>query len=624
MNINDYLLDYPDSSISASIRRVENIFDEFDEIIFGFSGGKDSALSAQLLIRELKIRQNRTKNGSSNPNDIKWKDKKLWCNIMHCEWMYSDVLEFTEDFIEENKEYVNFFYKTLQLGWTSSVTFGEGRIISWDPEFKSQWIQNLPKHSITNENIKNVNKINGIPNYGLGSFDLQDGYTCWTFPGQDEDHEQETFSMWMIKALDSNKIANIISLRADESYDRRRRLLHANPLTGEYGYIEYDNIKMKSCSPIYDMKTEDVWRAFNLLNFKYCIMYDKMFEAGVPMKNQRIASLLNVYASNSLQSIKALEPNIYQKIIRRFNNVEMIAGYSNNGYYKATKPKPQVWNGKNHIKAGMSKEEIENLIPKYQNILKELNINKYPSNMEWNFSEKEKEIIKENQIKHKLLTISYTWKEYCLHLLNTSSEPARSNWREKMITDILKHKYQGINGADTTVDAFNILVELPNEFLKENNIEIWNKDDLHVIARNKSLRPIITFKDYPQESLEFEVNQLMQVIIKNRDWDMIKTSSTLSDIVFNKWLYNEIESYDKYRYRKLHNLEYEGRTENISESEDDKWKLIQKGVLIWFKENHKCNSSYKKFAIAIIKNDTMLTYLNFNPTYKERHARLNK
>ena len=52
------------------------------------------------------------------------------------------------------------------------------------------------------------------------------------------------------------------------------------------------------------------------------------------------------------------------------------------------------------------------------------------------------------------------------------------------------------------------------------------------------------------------------------------------------------------------------------------WGNIEHGAKVYLKENMQSSSSYKKFCIAILKNDMVLTYLKFTPTYKERLNRL--
>ena len=53
-NILRWVKEHPDRSISQSFKRIENIFDEYDEVLVSFSGGKDSTLSSEMAMLELK------------------------------------------------------------------------------------------------------------------------------------------------------------------------------------------------------------------------------------------------------------------------------------------------------------------------------------------------------------------------------------------------------------------------------------------------------------------------------------------------------------------------------------------------------------------------------------------
>lgn len=108
-NIYKWSRKHPETAISHSIKRLEKIFDNNDELLFGFSTGKDSTLSASMAILELKRRWARVKAGISrdgsdniDPLDQKWVGKKLMGNSMDCEWIWSNAIEYAERFIQEH------------------------------------------------------------------------------------------------------------------------------------------------------------------------------------------------------------------------------------------------------------------------------------------------------------------------------------------------------------------------------------------------------------------------------------------------------------------------------------------------------------------------------------------
>ena len=272
----------PDRTIAQAVFRLEKIFDLADEVFLGISGGKDSSLTAELAVLELKRRWARVAAGVNrygekevDPLDAKWVGKKLWGNSQDCEWIWTDVINYIKRFVKRHgplgDNTINVFYKCLRLGWQSGVTFGESRLTSWDLNYKHMWIRPMPTKEelgvdvITNENITVANPVpldylspelqamrveegsvfekDGVklvPNFGLGCKHLKwKGYdvdfTCWTFENQDEDNEQESFASWILQAFpEGTQIYNLISLRAAESFDRYTILRQSDYSTGEY------------------------------------------------------------------------------------------------------------------------------------------------------------------------------------------------------------------------------------------------------------------------------------------------------------------------------------------------------------------------------------------------------
>lgn len=162
----------------------------------------------------------------------------------------------------------------------------------------------------------------------------------------------------------------LISLRAEESLDRRVILSQGEYTTGQYSRNQGVNI----CSPVFDYTVRDIWRLISTANWDINDVYEKLYEIGVSPADQRVGSLLNYAAVRSISTVKALEPNLYGRINGRFQNVEFMAQFSRAGYFRIGKPKNTAWDGHNHMKAGFEPEETDALSDKYENILKKLNI----------------------------------------------------------------------------------------------------------------------------------------------------------------------------------------------------------------------------------------------------------
>ena len=162
----------------------------------------------------------------------------------------------------------------------------------------------------------------------------------------------------------------VISLRAEESLDRRTILSQGEFSTGQYA----NSGGVNNVSPVFDWTTEDIWRVFSFTDWDVNGIYERLYEAGVGISDQRVGSLLNYAATRNIGTVKALEPELFGRINARFHNVEFVANFSRNGFYKISKPRDTDWSGKNHIKAGMSQEEITKVSDEYEELLQMLAI----------------------------------------------------------------------------------------------------------------------------------------------------------------------------------------------------------------------------------------------------------
>lgn len=414
---------------------------------------------------------------------------------------------------------------------------------------------------------------------------------------------------------------------------------------------------MNVCSPVFDLTTEDVWRLFSATDFPVSEIYDKMYESGIAIENQRVGSLLNFAATRNIASIKTLEPDMYARINARFQNVEFMAQFGKSGYYNIGKPKPIEWNGRNHIKAGVPEEEVKELTDIYEEMLKAQGIRyerrgnefEFPKDSnslvlvpdrpledavkngaELSYAKDKEEMVRDakaGKIIDSLRIIKTTWKDYCLYMLNTTNEPIKSIWREKMVTSILSWKYGTGSVEYSTIDALKVLTGLDSDYTMKIVDDYWEEDDWKVFGRlNISGKFVLSLSKYPQESLEKEALLCIEDIVERRDMDMLKSSPRLYELAL---MWNRqggksltpLEAMRNYIGGKFEKVEIE-EIENPPEvGSEGFWDNVLSAANIWFKENIHSTSSWKRFCVAILKNDVTLKYLGFAPTTKERVAR---
>lgn len=247
------------------------------------------------------------------------------------------------------------------------------------------------------EGLQPEDNVEAVANFGRGPIniftlgmhekDFSHDYSNWIFKtaplvtddtfGREElaeafaKYHDTSKDVWYMTGDENGIVTSaLVSLRAEESLDRRVILRQGEYSTGQYSNAGGTN----NISLVFDYKTDTIWQVVSNTDWDINEVYERLFEAGVAPADQRVGSLLNYAAVRSIGTVKALEPELYSRINGRFNNVEFLASFSNRGYYNISKPKDTDWDGKNHTRAGMSEEEAMQLSDKYEEVLKKLEI----------------------------------------------------------------------------------------------------------------------------------------------------------------------------------------------------------------------------------------------------------
>lgn len=119
---------------------------------------------------------------------------------------------------------------------------------------------------------------------------------------------------------------------------------------------------------------------------------------------------------------------------------------------------------------------------------------------------------------HNLSIIKTTWKDYCLMMLNSTAEPLRTIWREKIVTSIVHWEFNSGSIGEENLVGLQVLSALPNDFTEKIVDDhftpgAWHKDGR--LTGSKKMKVVLGH--YPQESLSNEANLCVKAILKN--WD---------------------------------------------------------------------------------------------------------
>ena len=237
-----------DNVLDAARERVSAIFDSFERIYCAFSGGKDSSVVTHLVMDEA-IKRSRT----------------VGLMYIDFEAQYKDTVSHVREIFEMYRDNIEAHWICVPMRLRNALTNFEPQWTCWDPDNRDLWIRELPPEA------------KGVSDYPF----------C--LPDMEFEEFVPLFGEWYAQGKPS---AGFIAIRADESLHRycaiatwdKIGLMHK-----DYRWTTKKSQHSYNAYPIYDWKTEDIWRYHAQFPRKpHNPVYDKMQMAGVPLSQQRL------------------------------------------------------------------------------------------------------------------------------------------------------------------------------------------------------------------------------------------------------------------------------------------------------------------------------------------------
>ena len=294
----------------ASLERIKYLFEEFDNILVSFSGGKDSAVCLELCYDYAK------------QNNLLY---KLGMVHLDYEAQYQQTTDFVEDTFAR-MEGIDKYWLCIPIHAQCCCNMSSPFWVPWDKKDKDIWVRDMPKYD-----------------YVINEDNME-------FIIEDEDYEiPKDFYNWFTK--NHGKTASIVGIRTLESYDRNMLINAMEGNIQKYKNKKYivDNVyneDLYTAYPIYDWTVDDVWIYNAKYNKPYNKLYDLFYQAGVPIEKMRVASPFNNCAGSTLKLYKVIDPKTWGKMVGRVNGVNFLGLYGDTtamGWRKITKPKHFTW-----------------------------------------------------------------------------------------------------------------------------------------------------------------------------------------------------------------------------------------------------------------------------------------
>lgn len=294
----------------AARQRINRLFDDFDNVLVAFSGGKDSGVCLNLAYEIASER------GELNKLAFYYEDYEA--NFQHT---HDYVARAFDAFEGVSRRY----WLCLPISAANSASMYQHRWVPWNPDEEDIWVRPMPKHPA----VINIENVPFDFEVGTSGFDLR-----------------VMFSKWFAKQHGSTAV--IVGLRADESLTR------LGIITSQHRAHMHDNLRWTkrvdentfNAYPIYDWKVDDIWVANARFGWDYNKIYDLYYLAGLSVHQMRVASPFHHAGQDNLKLYRVIDPNSWGKMIARVNGANFTAIYGGTaamGWREINKPKHFTW-----------------------------------------------------------------------------------------------------------------------------------------------------------------------------------------------------------------------------------------------------------------------------------------
>ena len=298
--------------LDAAIERLEIMFQNFDNIYFSVSGGKDSSVMVQLANRVAKKM-----------------NKKFDVLFIDLEAQYRCTIKHIEE-LKQLSQIRDFYHITLPIALRNAVSVLQPKWICWEEESKHLWVRSMPEDSINSNNCP----------------------FTWFKKGEEFEEFIVQFASWYQQKY-QGKVACGIGIRTDESLNRFRTIAFQDKKITFKKYhwttklkVNEKHIEVYNFYPLYDWATEDIWGAVSQLDLKFNYIYELMYKNGVSIYEQRLCQPYGDDQKNGLNQFKALEYDTWSKVLNRVNGVNFGNIYCKTtalGNIKSCKPEFMTW-----------------------------------------------------------------------------------------------------------------------------------------------------------------------------------------------------------------------------------------------------------------------------------------
>jgi len=290
--------------LSAAKQRIKYVFDNFPKIYVSFSGGKDSTVMLHLVMEEAMKR-----------------NRKIGVLFIDLEGQYKLTIDHIANIFNLYKDNIEPFWCCLEIALRNAVSVFEPKWIAWDRTKTDKWIRPMPAIAKQNEDFP------------------------FFYRGMEFEEFVPKFGEWY---SNGKLTACFVGIRSDESLNRYRTIAAEKSKFENKQWTTWGGGYVYNVYPIYDWKTQDIWRYHGKFYKPYNKLYDLMHKAGVSIHLQRICQPYGDDQRRGLWLFHIIEPETWGRVVARVNGANSGALFNGehgniNGMIKIFKPEGSTW-----------------------------------------------------------------------------------------------------------------------------------------------------------------------------------------------------------------------------------------------------------------------------------------
>lgn len=272
---------YTNINVLDAVRaRMHRLYSEEQNICVSVSGGKDSTVMMELAIEA-------ARSLGRLPIDAMFFDQEA---------EYDATIDYMR-YLQTRSEEIKLYWFQIPFVLTNSTSLGEDNYLHAWREGET-WLRDKEPNTIHECKLKAKRFHSIIAELGDWIYDYKTHFS-------------------------------LIGIRADESRIRTRLMARAIPAYKDIRWASFNNHGY-NMYPMYDWKTQDIWKYIYENNIVYNKVYDNMYRAGVRRTNMRVSSLIHETGHWALKELHKIEPDTYSKLSERIDGV---ADYHTGGYH---------------------------------------------------------------------------------------------------------------------------------------------------------------------------------------------------------------------------------------------------------------------------------------------------